>query len=36
MATATSKSVRRNRRVAVRIATVGMSGRRTVAAVAIS
>lgn len=29
MATATSSSVRRNRRVAVRIATVGIRGKRT-------
>lgn len=36
MATATSKRVNRNKRVAVRIATVGIRGRRTNAAVAMS
>ena len=36
MATATSRRVRRNKRVAVRMATVGISGSRTKAAVAIS
>lgn len=36
MATATSKRVKRNSRTAVRIATVGIRGRRTKAAVAMS
>ena len=36
MATATSRRVRRNRRVAVKIATAGIRGRSTKAAVAIS
>lgn len=36
MATATSSRVNRNRRVAVRMATVGIRGRRTKAAVAMS
>ena len=36
MATAISRRVSRNRTIAVRIATVGIRGRRTKAAVAIS
>lgn len=36
MATATSRRVRRNSRAAVRIATVGIRGVRTKAAVAMS